>query len=138
MNNPNNLVPLTLVALEIGCAADALATRLGDAVELDAAFIRCIPVTTARDLIAARRAAVQAERDRWRAEREAARQRPHPTRQRVKALAAAQEKWDGDDAPAIVRMLADDPDTKFARSSRNLDEMMSGELVQHRRKVADR
>ena len=54
-------------------------------------------------------------------------------RERVKALQAAQAHHDGDpNVPAIVRMLANDPDSRFNRSSRNLDEMMSRELIQRR------
>ena len=135
MTHPNNRVSLAVVAVELATTADELAARLGDAVELDAALVRCIPAGAARDLIATHRAAVQAARDRQRAELEAARQRPHPIHQRVRAIAAAQEKWEGTDVPAIVRLLADDPDSKFNRSSARLDEMWSGkpgELVQHR------
>jgi hypothetical protein len=59
----NNLVPLTLVALEIGGDASVLAVKLGDAVELDTAGFRCVPTDTARQIITEHRQAVAAEHE---------------------------------------------------------------------------
>jgi hypothetical protein len=103
------LTPIALVAVELGTTADELAITLGDAVEFDAIGVRCVSADTARRLIADHRAAIEAERDRKAAQREAARQRPDPVRERVKALRRSQARWQHiADVPALGRMAAAD------------------------------
>ena len=131
--NDTALIPVAIVAGEVGADTDELAARLGNAVTLDAIGVRCIPADTAVDLITDHRAALQAERDRKAAQREAARQRPHPVRERIRALQRQQEEWQGDpDTPALARALAGDPESRFNKSDAALAEMMSGQVVQHR------
>ena len=125
--NDTGLIPVAIVAGEVGADTDELAARLGNAVTLDAIGVRCIPADTAVDLITDHRAALQAERDRKAAQREAARQRPHPVRERIRALQRQQEEWQGDrDTPALARALAGDPESRFNKSDAALAEMMSG------------
>jgi hypothetical protein len=116
-SNTNAVVPLTLVAAEVGMTADELASRFGDAVTEDDAGLR--GVTTETAVHRARRAAQRAERERRAAERVEARRRPNPIRERVRAIAAAQEKFvGGHDMPALARVLGDSHD------DRPLDEML--------------
>jgi len=90
--------------------------------------LRCLKSDLAREVIADHRAAVQAARDRIAAREAELAARPNPLQQRVRALQAAQAHLDGDpNVPAIVQLLANDPESKFNRSGRNLDEMMSGD-----------
>jgi hypothetical protein len=137
-NTPAPLTPLTLIALEVGGDADALAVKFADAVTLDDAAMRCVPTDTARQYIANHRAAVQAERDRKHAQRLAARQQPHPVRERVRALQAAQARWEGStDVPALAVMTASDVEASMDASSARMDEMLAGEMVVHRVRQRD-
>lgn len=128
------LTPLTLVALEIGGDAGALAVKFADSVTLDEAGLRCVPTDTAHQFIANHRAAVQAQRDRQAAKREAAKRRPFPLRERVRALHRQQERFDGADLPALAVMTADDIEGRQAASAERMNEMLGGEpgvLVRH-------
>lgn len=98
---------------------------------LDEIGIRCIPAAAARDLIATHRAAVQIARDRQRTEREAARQRPHPIRQRLESLHAAQERFEGADLPALAVMMANDVEASMNASSARMDELLTGDSYYH-------
>jgi hypothetical protein len=132
--NPQHpqLEPLVTVAAEIGADADVLAGRLAGAVELNAAGIRCIPTDTARQVIADHRAAVQAMRDRQLARRAEAARRPHPIRERVRALQRQQERFAGADVPALAVLMASDLEDRQAASSRRLDELLTGDSHYHR------
>jgi hypothetical protein len=134
------LTPLTLIALEIGADADALAVKFADSVTLDDAGMRCVPTDTARHYITDHRAAVAAERERKAAQREAARQQPHPVRERVRALQAAQARWEHvTDVPALAVMTAGDVEASMDASSARMDEMLAGGMVVHRvRQEVDR
>ena len=61
--NSNSLVPLVVLALEIGTTADELASRFGDAVTLDAAGIRCVSTERAGIYVAAHRGAQKDEQE---------------------------------------------------------------------------
>ncbi|MBB2990264.1 hypothetical protein FHR72_001732 [Mycolicibacterium iranicum] len=128
---PPQLVPLMLVAHEIGGDANALAAKLGDTVVLDGIGIRCLTADLAREVIADHRAAVAAERDRRRAEAAEARRRPDPLRERVRALAAQQERFGGADLPALAVMTAGDIEGRLEVSSKHLDELLTGDPHYH-------
>ena len=125
------ITPLTLIAAEIGGDANALAVKFGNAVTLDAAGLRCVPTDAAREFITDHRAAVAAEGDRLRAERDAARQRPHPTRERIRAIGRQQEQFDGADVPALGVLLAGDIEARLASSASRMDELMTGDSHYH-------
>ena len=128
----NDTVPLVTVAAEVGVDADTLASAFGDAVTHDDAAMRAVAVDIARHYIDAHRASVQAEQNRKTAQREAARQRPHPVRERIKALRRQQEKWTHvGDIPAFGRLTADSIEASADASAARMDEMLGGELVRH-------
>jgi hypothetical protein len=131
MTDPNTLIPLATVAAEIGSDADVLAARLGDAVTPDDIGIRCIPADIARDQIARHRAAVQADRDQQRAQRDAAKRRPFALRQRIRAIGRQQERFAGAALPATAVMMADDIEDRLEASGHRMDELMSGDSVYH-------
>lgn len=128
---PPHLVPVTLVAGEIGADANALAAKLGDSVVLDGIGLRCLTVDLARAVIADHRGAVQAQRDQRRAAEAASRRQPHPLRERVRAIAEAQERFGGADLPALAVMTAGDVESRLESSSRHLDELLSGDPHYH-------
>lgn len=128
--NPQ-LVPLTLVAAEIGGDANALAAKIGDAIVLDGIGLRCLTADRARTVIADHRAAVQAQRDQRRAEVAEARRRPDPLRERVRAIARAQERFGGADLPALAVMTAGDIEGRLEVSSKHLDELLTGDPHYH-------
>jgi uncharacterized protein YhaN len=137
-HRPTALTPLTLIAAETGGDADTLAVKFADAVTLDGAGLRCVPTDTARQYITDHRAALQAEQNRKAAQREAARQQPHPVRERIRALQRQQEEWEGStDVPALAVMTASDVEASMNASSARMDEMLAGEMVVHRIRQRD-
>jgi hypothetical protein len=98
---------------------------------------RAVTAETAPEYLGDHRAAIAAKIAAHRANEARKRATPHPIRERVRALAAAQAEWQGDpNVPALVRLLADDPESKINQSSARLDEMIQsgrdGSLVMHR------
>ena len=124
----NHLVPLVTVAAEIGISADEVAQRLGDSVTVDAAGLRAVAAERARVFLADHRAAQQAQRERAeRQQAEFAAKHDAELRRRLQRIRALPPAQDG--VPALALMLARDPDSRLARSSRRLDEMLSGTSV---------
>ena len=122
----SSTVELVTVAAEIGISADELAQRFGDAVVEDAAGIRCVATDRARAFLADhRRTKAQRERaERQQAEFAAKRDAEHRRLlRRIRALPPAQ-----DGVPALALALARDPDSRLARSSRRLDEMLAAQV----------
>jgi hypothetical protein len=103
-----NHVPLTLIALEVGATADALAARFGDAVTIDGIGLRSVSADAARQFLTDHRASLQKARDLEAARREEAQRQPHPTRDRVRGLMAKQRPISGTDGPAYSRLMADE------------------------------
>lgn len=130
-NTPAPLTPLTLIALEIGGDADALAVKFADAVTFDDAAMRCVPTDTAHQFVTDHRAAVQAQRERRAAQEAELRRRPNPLRERVRALQRAQERFEGSDLPALAVMTAGDLETRLESSGRHMDELLTGESHYH-------
>ena len=58
----NDMIPIALIALELGTTADELTRRLGDDVQVDDVGFRCITKDSARRLFEARDAALAEQR----------------------------------------------------------------------------
>jgi hypothetical protein len=138
-HRPTALTPLTLIAAETGGDADALAVKFADAIRLDDAAMRCVPTDTARQYIIDVRNARSAEQTRKIAKRREAARQPHPTRERIRALQAAQARWEHvTDIDALAVMRASDIESSMDASSARMDEMLAGEMVVHRVQEVDR
>lgn len=122
------LIALTLVAAEIGTDAGTLAHRLGDAVVVNAAGLRALPVDRCRAVIDDHHAAAQAASERA-AEMAA---RPGPMDQVRRLVAAIDERDERLRAPgmldagmtAFARMQIADHEAKLEVKGRYLDEMI--------------
>jgi hypothetical protein len=131
-----NVVPIVIVAAELDETVDALLMKLGDGViVVDDAGVRCLTTTMARQILDAHRAAEKARRDRDAADRQLAEAEPNAAQRRVLALQRQQAAWNdspNSDIPAIARVLSSDPESRFNRNARDLDEQMNGEIILHR------
>jgi hypothetical protein len=131
-----NVVPIVIVAAELDETVDALLMKLGDGViVVDDAGVRCLTTTMARQILDAHRASEQARRDRDAADRQLAANQPNLAQLRVAALARQQAAWNdspNSDIPAIARVMAADPESRFNRNDRDLAEQLSGEIILHR------
>ena len=132
------LVPLVLLAAELGAHAEDLVVQLGDAVLVDHVGLRSVPVDVAKEVLAAHRAAVEAERQRDREYRAQMAQRPDPGAY-VAALrrsqAATAPQFDGElpAGAALASMHAVDGhrDAQLDAAAERFDEMTTGRLNYH-------
>jgi hypothetical protein len=135
----NDIVPLALIALELGIALDALVSRLGSAIVVDGIGIRCLPTDGARHVVAEHHAAVRAARDQADAELKAANGKPNPTRERIRALRAAQRHMEtpvGEMLPGealeVLKQMDGTRDEQLHASATRFDELVTGRLTYHR------
>jgi len=123
------LIPLVLLASEIGCGVKELSRRCNGAVVRDDTGFRCVPAELAHEVISEQIDKLETERERRRAER--GQPKRHGTRERVRAIAAQQQRVDGDSLPeSAYRTVVNDEATEaLERAGRRRDEMTSGTMV---------
>jgi hypothetical protein len=132
MNTPTPpLVPVSIVASEVGVDSDTLAARHAADVITDVIGVRCLPTDLAQRLVADHRAAVQAQRARWAAQEAERRLKPDRAmqlRQRLRARSAAEVNG----VPALAAMLAGEKECRLDAVAADRREMYDGRLTYHR------
>ena len=135
MNN-DLLIPISVLALDVGATGAELARRLADEVLVDDVGRLCVDRDTARALIAEHQARVAAsaaaQRDRDQAYRDAIAAQSQPTHARIKALQdhqgalRATGQWDPD-MSAFEVMCVGHHASRLDDAGHKFDEMLSAE-----------
>jgi hypothetical protein len=96
------LVPLGIIAFELGLGTRDLERRCNGAVTRDPYGIRCIPGDLVRELIAERDAKLDARRAEHQRHQDALAAQGNPIRERVRAIQATQRPVEGNDMAAMA------------------------------------